>query len=111
LNEVEVMAKSKSISSGQVTHLDTINFNGTILAFNGYIKRYESIVNSVDRITGQVLSQWDGVGSNAFEKDCKQVQINLKDIADVMYDLRDALTNAHAEYMKTDNSLSKSFES
>ena len=75
------------------------------MAFNGYIKRYESIVNSVDRITGQVLSQWDGVGSNAFEKDCKQVQINLKDIA--CY----ALTNAHAEYMKTDNSLSKSFES
>ena len=29
---------AKSNSSGQVNHLDTINFNETILAFNGYIK-------------------------------------------------------------------------
>ena len=79
---------------GQVNHLDTISFNSTINAYSGYI-----------------LSHWDGVGRDAFEKDCKQVQINLRDVADIMYDLRDALTNAHAEYMKTDNSLSKSFES
>ena len=98
-------------SSDQVNHLDTINFNSTILAYNGYIKRYEDIVGAVDRITKQVLDNWDGVGHDAFEKDCKQVQINLNDIADIMYDLRDALTNAHSEYMKTDNSLSKSFES
>lgn len=98
-------------SGDQVTHLDTISFNSTILAYNGYIQRFERIVEDVDRITGQVLSHWDGVGRDAFEKDCKQVQINLKDVAEIMYDLRDALTNAHAEYMKADNSLSKSFES
>ena len=97
--------------SGQVTHLDTISFNSTINAYSGYIQRFEGIVQAVERITGQVLSHWDGVGRDAFEKDCKQVQINLRDVADIMYDLRDALTNAHAEYMKTDNSLSKSFES
>lgn len=102
---------AKSNSSGQVNHLDTNNFNETILAFNGYIRRYESIVSSVEQITGQVLARWYGVGHDAFEKDCKQVQLNLKDIAGIMYDLRDALTNAHSEYMKTDNSLSKSFES
>ena len=95
----------------QVTHLDTISFNSTILAYNGYIKRFEEIVEAVERITGQVLSHWDGVGRDAFEKDCKQVQLNLKDVAEIMYDLRDALTDAHAEYMKADNSLSKSFES
>lgn len=96
---------------GQVNHLDTISFNSTINAYIGYIQRFEGIVEEVERITGQVLSHWDGVGRDAFEKDCKQVQINLKDVAEIMYDLRDALTNAHAEYMKTDNSLSKSFES
>lgn len=95
----------------QVDHLDTINFNETILAYNKYIKRYEGIVESVNRITNQVLDHWDGVGHDAFEKYCKQVQLNLRDIADIMYDLRDALTNAHSEYMKADNSLSKSFES
>lgn len=101
----------KSVSSGQVTHLDTISFNSTIMAYNGYIQRFEGIVEAVDQVTGEVLSHWDGVGRDAFEKDCKQVQINLKDVAEIMYDLRDALINADAEYMKADNSLSKSFES
>jgi hypothetical protein len=40
-----------------------------------------------------------------------QVRLNLQDISDIMYDLRDALIDAHAEYMKTDSALSKSFES
>lgn len=99
------------MAEGKVNHLDTISFNSTINAYSEYIQRFEDIVEAIEQITGRVLSHWDGVGKEAFEKDCKQVQINLKDVADIMYDLRDALTNAHAEYMETDNSLSKSFES
>lgn len=102
---------SGSSTGEQVNHLDTISFDSTIVAYNDYIRRFEDIVDEVDRITGEVLSHWDGDGRKAFEKDCKQVQINLKDVAEIMYDLRDALTDAHAEYMKADNSLSKSFES
>lgn len=105
------MASNLGKSSEQVRHLDTINFNSTINNYSGYIKRYEGLVEDVDRIVSKVLANWDGEGRDAFEKDCKQVQINLKDVAEIMYDLRDALINAHAEYMKTDNSLSKSFES
>lgn len=105
------MASSSGKGSEQVRHLDTISFNSTINAYSGYIKRYEGLVEDVDRIVSKVLDHWDGKGHDAFEKDCKQVQINLKDVAEIMYDLRDALINAHAEYMKADNSLSKSFES
>ena len=96
---------------GNVTHLDTIHFNDTILSYNGYIRRYEGIVQEVYTALHTMLDHWEGKGCKAFEKDCKQVQINLKDISDIMYDLRDALINAHAEYMKTDAALSKSFES
>lgn len=97
--------------AGNVTHLDTVRFNDTMTAYETYIRQFEDIVRGVHTITETMADRWKGVGRNAFVKDCKQVQLNLKDIADIMYDLRDALIDAHAEYMKTDSDLSKKFES
>lgn len=94
-----------------VKHLDTIHFNDTITAYSNYIKQFEDIVRGVNSAAGTMVDRWKGKGRNAFEKDYRQVQLNLKDISDIMYDLRDALIDAHAEYMKTDSALSKSFES
>lgn len=96
---------------GRVTHLDTVNFNDTIAAYANYIKQFESIVLGVNRAASTMVDNWKGKGRDAFEKDYKQVQKNLEDISDIMYDLRDALVNAHTEYMTTDSTLSKSFES
>jgi WXG100 family type VII secretion target len=98
-------------TSGNVKHLDTVNFNDTISAYAKHIKRFEDIERDVNSSAGAVVNRWKGKGRNAFEKDYKQVQLNLKDISGIMYDIRDALINAHAEYMKTDSALSKSFES
>ena len=95
----------------QVRYLDTKHFNSLINAYSNYIMQYEDIINESSRILDIVLENWQGEGKKAFEKDCKQVRINLKDIAHIMYDLRDALINAHAEYMKADNETSKSIES
>ena len=103
--------KSNEGIGGRVSHLSTINFNDTIQAYAGYIKDFERIVNGINRTTDTVMANWKGEGRKAFERDCTQVQRNLEDISDIMYNLRDALINAHAEYMKTDLSLSKSFES
>lgn len=94
-----------------VTHLDTVNFNDIISAFSNYISQFDSIVHEINSTADRLIENWKGRGCNAFEKDCRQVQINLKDISDIMYDLRDALIDAHAEYIKTDAVLSKSFES
>ena len=97
--------------SGRVTKLDTLHFDETASAYEGYIRQFEALVRDVDRITGAVLKEWKGQGAKAFEKDCKQVKLNLKDISDIMYDLRDALINANSEYLKTDQEVSKAFES
>ena len=94
-----------------VRKLDTINFNQTINDYGNKIKQFEEIVEKVNRAANNAVEHWKGKGCDAFEKDYKQVQINLKDISDIMYDMRDALIDAHAEYMKTDKSLSKDFES
>lgn len=94
-----------------VRKLDTQNFNQTIADYAKQIKQFEEIVAKVNSVANDAVEHWKGKGCNAFEKDYKKVQLNLKDISDIMYDMRDALIEAHAEYMKTDNALSKSYES
>jgi len=97
--------------AGNVKHLDTVNFNDTINAYADHIRKFEEIVKDVDDLTNAVTNNWKGRGRDAFEKDCRQVRLNLKDITDIMYDLRDALINAHAEYIKADLAVSKAYES
>jgi len=96
-----------------VNHLDTINFDSTITAYEGYIRQFLDIVKSVNDICDAVIDEscWKGNGRNAFKEDYRQVQCNLQDIADIMYEIRDALTNANVKYMKTDESLAKNYTS
>lgn len=94
-----------------VRKLDTINFNETINAYAAHIKSFEEIVNDVEKAVNLAVDNWKGKGRDAFKEDCEQVKINLKDISDIMYDIRDALIEAHAQYMETDLALEKSFES
>lgn len=94
-----------------VRKLDTIDFNDTINNYANQIKQFEEIVEKVNSAAKYAVEHWKGKGRDAFERDYKQVQLNLKDISDIMYDMRDALIDAHAEYMKTDNALSKNYES
>ncbi|WP_149679317.1 WXG100 family type VII secretion target [Thermoclostridium caenicola] len=96
---------------GIMDHLNTSNFNSVLTAFSGYIREFEDLVSEVNKICETLVQNWKGEGRNAFEKDYRQVQINLKDIAGIMYDLRDALIDAHAEYIKTDDALAKNFDS
>ena len=109
------MAKNYNNSNegvgGSVKHLNTVNFNDTILAYNTHIKEFEEIVRGVKSTANELLVHWQGKGKTAFEKDFNQVQLNLEDISDIMYDLRNALTDSHAEYIKNDLATSKSFES
>lgn len=98
-------------SAGNVKHLDTGNFNATVTAYANYIKQFEAIAHDVNSTCRTMVENWKGKGCDAFEKDYMQVQLNLKDISDIMYDLYEGLTGAHAEYMKTDAALSKSYES
>lgn len=94
-----------------VNHLDTRSFEEAITAFSGYITDFERIVSDVRSIHREMLKNWEGEGRKAFEKDCNQVQLNLKDLSDIMYELRDALINAQTEYIQKDAAVSKAFDS
>jgi len=100
-------------SKGNVTKLDTLCFDETIAAYAKNVKEFERIVNDVNKTINNVtnVSKWKGQGRNAFEKDSKQVQLNLKDISGKMYDVREALIKSHVEYLKTDMAVAKRFDS
>lgn len=90
--------------------LDTKNFDSTVAAYKGYIKDFEDLVSDVNKICANIVDNWKGKGRDAFEKDYRQVQINLKDISEIMYELRDALAQAHGEYIKMDVTVAKSYK-
>jgi len=94
-----------------VNHLDTKYFNSIINAYSAHITAFEDIVIDVNNTVNTITSNWVGKGRNAFATDSTQVQMNLRDITGIMYELRDALINAHAEYMQADNATAKSIES
>jgi len=91
--------------------LDTKYFSDTIAAYTNYIKQFEGIVRDVNKTNNRMIDNWKGKGCSAFEKDCKQVQLNLKDISDVMNELRLALINAQNDYSDTDTGLAKNYDS
>lgn len=74
------------------------------------IKKYDNIVCDIEKSTAQLLADWHGKGKNAFEKDYNTVYRQLKDISDIMYELREQLIDAEATYIKTDEEIAKSFE-
>ena len=80
----KVVNNSNQGSGGNVTHLSTTNFNDTIHAYEAHIKTFEGIVKGVKSATDALLQNWQGKGRNAFEKDCKQVQLNLQDISEII---------------------------
>lgn len=92
---------------GDFKKLDTKNFNNTINEYSKYIRQFNEIVANVNSIIGTVSANWAGKGKNAFEKDCRVVQRSLKDVSEIMTDMRDYLSEAYAEYVRTDKSVSK----
>jgi WXG100 family type VII secretion target len=96
---------------GGVTSLDTVNFNETIAAYKTHVETFQEIVKGVNNTVNTLIGNWQGEGRNAFEKDSRQVQLNLNDISGIMYDIRDALASAHNEYIEFDSTVAKSYDS
>lgn len=93
-----------------VNKLDTKQFDTVISALRGYIVEFTDIKNHFNKTARDMIERWEGKGKKAFEKDCNEVQINLKDIGDIMSDLADSLIEAEKSYMTADSEVGKSFE-
>lgn len=96
-----------SDSTGTVNHLDTKKFDSTIAAFKSGIEEYNSIKSDVEKTTNTLFNNWQGKGKAQFEKDYTTIYQQLTDIADIMYELYEALIDAEAAYIQADEEAAK----
>lgn len=92
-----------------VSYLATHGFKEAIEVFTTQLKAFDTMQQEVTSATRTLLDSWEGEGRKQFEKDYKLVYRQLEDLSDIFYELRDALIDAEAQYIKTDQSLSKQF--
>lgn len=92
---------------GNVTHLNTNQFSTTIAAFKSGIEEYNNIKNGVERTSNSLFASWMGKGKSQFEKDYTTIYRQMADIADIMYELYDALADAQSVYIQADEEAAK----
>jgi len=96
-----------SSSPATVNHLDTKKFDSTIAAFKSGIEEYNGIKSEVEKTTNALFNNWQGRGKAQFEKDYTTIFQQLTDIADIMYELYEALIDAEAAYIQADEEAAK----
>ncbi|SDI35940.1 WXG100 family type VII secretion target [Pseudobutyrivibrio sp. 49] len=95
-------------SEGNLEYLDSKAFGAAIEKFSKGVTTYNDIIEGIKTTTSTLLENWKGEGRTQFEKDYNVIFLQLKDIGDILYDLRDALISAQAEYETTDDTYAKS---
>ncbi len=90
-----------------VEYLDTNTFSSTIEIFKNGIQEYNGIINDVKTTTDNLFLGWKGEGRIQFEKDYNVIYQQLTDIEDMMYELYQALIDAQAAYILTDEEVAK----
>lgn len=90
-----------------VRYLETQKLTDAANTLDGCINKYNDVVKDIVSKTDQLLATWMGEGKTAFEKDYSTIYRQLEDISEVMYDLYDALIDAAATYIKTDEEIAK----
>lgn len=94
-------------NGGGVNHLDTSEFQNAISAFKSGISDYNALKSEVETATNSLFTQWEGEGKVQFEKNYNTLYRQLSDIADVMYELYEALIDAEAAYIQADLDTAK----
>lgn len=91
-----------------VEYLDTQKLLDAANELDSCIEQYKNIIKSITSMTDSLLDDWYGEGKKEFEKDYSTIYQQLTDISDIMYDLYDALVDADATYVQTDEDIAKS---
>lgn len=90
-----------------VNFLDTNKFSEVIAIFKQEIETYNDIKSDVEKTTNTLFKNWQGKGKTQFEKDYTTIFQQLTDIADIMYELYNALIDAQAAYIQADEDAAK----
>ena len=93
--------------NGNVTYLNTNQFTDTVKDFKEAAKEYNEIKFCIEKTTNALFLNWQGEGKKQFEKDYLVIYQQLSDIAEILYELRDAIIDAQAQYVLVDDEIAK----
>ncbi|MGN0487682.1 MAG: WXG100 family type VII secretion target [Ruminococcus sp.] len=90
-----------------VKHIDSQKLVDAANQIDASIKDYNNVIKKISTTTTNLVSDWYGEGKTAFEKDYSTIYQQLSDVAEIMYDLYDAIVDAAATYVQTDEEIAK----
>lgn len=102
------MSKKKDTPKGSVQHIDTDIMFDAQQAFVTACDSFHDCKDDITNIIDKALDNWEGEGRKAFEKDYKTLVVQLKDLEDVLMDLRQGIITTEERYIEVDAEVSKS---
>ncbi len=98
---------SKIEASAVVEHINTDMMCTAQEAFVTACEEYRAHKKDIENIVEKVFDNWKGQGRDAFEKDYRTLKSQLKDLEDVILDLRTGIIEAEEQYINADAEISK----
>lgn len=71
------------------------------------LAKYDQINSDYDRIVQKLLVNWKGTGAEAFEKDAKNVKVNLTGVYEILKIMCDTLTDCVSVFQECDAGLAE----
>lgn len=96
------------VYNDSVKKIDTSLFDSTISAFNSAIDQYREARERIFQATEELLGDWEGEGSERFEKEYKMLKTKLSDEEDNLRTIADDLLNMKQSYVDWDADMAKS---
>ena len=96
------------MSTGSVKYLETEGFLKAETATSTAIKEFNTQVNKMRTTTTNLLDTWAGKGRVEFDTQTTLIMGKLGDISEELYDLYNALVEAHQAYIDADEASAKS---
>lgn len=95
------------MSAGEVKYLETEGFLQAETTISDTITKFNEQVTKMRNTTTTLLGTWAGDGRVEFDTQTTLIMGKLGDISDELYDLYNALVEAHQAYIDADEAAAK----
>lgn len=90
--------------------LDTREFNDICAQYEKQVEVFRELEHRVNSTLDAISERWEGKGERAFKNQAKNIRQNLKDIMDIVIEMKDILIKSGRGYTELDSQIGKQME-
>lgn len=90
--------------------INTENMGEVVKTIRLAVKRYSQSKVKIKNLNNNLVTEWVGLSSNAYERQSKLLIGKMDDIEDELYELCEAIMESELKFMETDENLAKEFK-